>query len=166
MKNHELLTQIPQIFVDRKVKALLDAFTMEKFDSISDQIGGGGGWPNNYPGHHNISLRKATDEAVGSEIYARLCRQMMEQISSKVRHDGTKNNKGKPIAGEQLLRKYLLSRCQEDFEHSWDAKDAAATVAKPGEVTKPANDKSDDDNGASALLGRILCCTKGVMSGP
>ncbi|EGO00819.1 hypothetical protein SERLA73DRAFT_178765 [Serpula lacrymans var. lacrymans S7.3] len=71
---------------------------------------------------------------------------MMEQISPKVQDDGIKNADGKPIAGGQLFRKYLLNRCQEDFERGWVAKEAtaAAAVAKASEdkAAKAAHDKS------------------------
>ncbi|KAG0708600.1 armadillo-type protein [Suillus ampliporus] len=49
---------------------------------------------------------------------------MMEQISPEVQDDGIKNTKGKPIAGGYLFRKYLLNRCQEEFERGWFAKEA------------------------------------------
>ncbi len=122
--------------VDRKVKSLLNELTMEKFDSISDQIIQ---WANKAENEKDgrtliqvikLVFEKATDEAAWSEMYARLCRKMMEQISSKVQDDGIKNNDGKPIAGGQLFRKYLLNRCQEDFERGWVAKEATAAVLR------------------------------------
>ncbi|PPQ63016.1 hypothetical protein CVT24_005962 [Panaeolus cyanescens] len=121
--------------VDRKVKALLNKLTMEKFDSISDQIIA---WANKSEKEKDgrtliqvikLVFEKATDEATWSEMYARLCRKMMEQISSKVQDDGIKNAEGKPIAGGQLFRKYLLNRCQEDFERGWVQKEATAAAA-------------------------------------
>ena len=48
---------------------------------------------------------------------------MMEQISPNVYDHGIKNADGSPIAGGQLFRKYLLNRCQEDFERGWVAKE-------------------------------------------
>lgn len=121
--------------VDRKVKGLLNKLTMEKFDSISDQIVG---WANKSEKEKDgrtliqvirLVFEKATDEATWSEMYARLCRKMMETISGKVQDDGIKNSEGKPIAGGQLFRKYLLNRCQEDFERGWAAKEATAAAA-------------------------------------
>ena len=53
----------------------------------------------------------------------------METISPNVQADGIRNPEGNPITGGQLFRKYLLNRCQEDFERGWAAKDAAATAA-------------------------------------
>ncbi|KAJ7188714.1 hypothetical protein C8R46DRAFT_1171656 [Mycena filopes] len=151
----------PEI-VDRKVKGLLNKLTMEKFDSISDQIIE---WANRSEKEKDgrtliqvirLVFEKATDEATWSEMYARLCRKMMEQISPKVQDDGIKNNEGKPIAGGQLFRKYLLNRCQEDFERGWVAKEAtaaaAATKAMEDKAAKAANEKSTED-GASGEAG-------------
>jgi translation initiation factor 4G len=88
-------------------------------------------------------FEKATDEAPWSEMYARLCRKMMDLISPRVQDDGIKTQEGKPIAGGQLFRKYLLNRCQEDFERGWVAKEttaaAAATKALEDQAVKAAN---------------------------
>jgi translation initiation factor 4G len=69
-------------------------------------------------------------------MYARLCRKMMEQISSNVQNEDIKNDKGKPIAGGQLFRKYLLNRCREEFERGWVAK------ASEDEIIKASNHKT------------------------
>lgn len=144
----------PEI-VDRKVKALLNKLTMEKFDSISDQIIG---WANKSETQKDgrtliqvirLVFEKATDEAAWSEMYARLCRKMMEQISPKVQDDGIKNAEGKPIAGGHLFRKYLLNRCQEDFERGWVNKEAtaaaAATKASEDQAVKAANGSKEEE---------------------
>ncbi|KAG1830163.1 hypothetical protein EV424DRAFT_316381 [Suillus variegatus] len=117
--------------VDRKVKALLNKLTMEKFEMISDQIIH---WANKSVNENDgrtliqvirLVFEKAIDEAAWSEMYARLCRKMMEEISPEVQDDGVKNMEGKPIRGGHLFRRYLLNRCQEDFEHGWFSKDAS-----------------------------------------
>ena len=144
----------PEI-VDRKVESLLNRLTMERFDSISDQIIQ---WANKSVNEKDgrtliqvirLVFEKATDEAAWSEMYARLCRKMMEQISPDVQDDGIKNLEGRPIAGGQLFRKYLLNRCQEDFERGWFAKEAtaaaAAAKASDDQATKAANDKKDTE---------------------
>ena len=133
--------------IDRKVRALLNKLTPENFDSISDQIIT---WANKSENEKDgrtliqvirLVFEKATDEAKFSEMYARLCRKMMEQISPNV----TDESLDKPITGGQLFRKYLLNRCQEDFERGWNATRAAtaAAAAKAGEdqATKEANEK-------------------------
>ncbi|KAF8957345.1 armadillo-type protein [Flammula alnicola] len=122
--------------VDRKVKGLLNKLTMKNFDCISDQIIF---WANKSEKEKDgrtlvqvihLVFENAIAEVIWSEMYARLCRKMMEQISPKVQDDGIKTNEGKPIAGGQLFRKYLLNRCQEDFDRVWVAKETtAATVA-------------------------------------
>ncbi|TRM68976.1 armadillo-type protein [Schizophyllum amplum] len=114
--------------VDCRVKGLLNKLTMAKFDSLSDQIIA---WANKSETEKDgrtfiqvirLVFETAINEAAWpemyawSEMYARLCRKMMEQISPKVQDDGIKNAEGKPITGGQLFRKYLLNRCQEDFE--------------------------------------------------
>ena len=143
--------------VERKVKALLNKLTMEKFDSISDQIIT---WANKSETEkdgqtliHIIRLvfRGATVKAAWSEIYARLCRKMMETISPNVQDDGIRNSDGKPIAGGQLFRKYLLNRCQEDFERGWAAKDAAASAAAAKASEDAAVKKAAETSGEAEL---------------
>jgi translation initiation factor 4G len=145
----------PQL-VDRKVKSLLNKLTMEKFDSISDQIID---WANKSKTQTDgrtliqvirLVFEKATDEASWSEMYARLCRKMMEQISTEIQDEGIKNAEGNPIVGGQLFRKYLLNRCQEDFERGWALKDAAASAAaaratEDGAVADANADKKEGD---------------------
>jgi translation initiation factor 4G len=134
-------------YVDRKVKSLLNKLTMEKFESISQQILE---WANRSVNESDgrtliqvirLVFEKATDEATWSEMYARLCRFLMERISHDVRDDGIKNTDGKPIAGGNLFRKYLLNRCQEDFERGWSAREAAMQAAAG---------KAEDDKAAAA----------------
>ncbi|KAF9784685.1 armadillo-type protein [Thelephora terrestris] len=128
-----------ELNVERKVTALLNKLTMTNFDSISDQIIE---WANESETEsdgrtlvHVIRLvyERAIDEARWSEMHARLCRKMMKTISPEVQDDGIRHADGKPIAGGQLFRKYLLNRCQEDFERGWAKKDAAASAAKASE---------------------------------
>jgi len=130
-------TDGPEI-VERKVKSLLNKLTLERFDSISDQIIE---WANKSEKEKDgrtliqvirLVFEKATDEATWSHMYARLCRKMMEQISPGVMDEGIRNNEGQPITGGHLFRKYLLNRCQEDFERGWkdQAEAAAAAAAK------------------------------------
>ncbi|KAI6095431.1 armadillo-type protein, partial [Pisolithus croceorrhizus] len=91
--------------VDRKVTGLLNGLTMEKFDSISDRIIT---WANKSENEKDgrtliqvirLVFERATDEVQSSEMYARLCRKMMETISPKVQDGGIKNAEGKPITG-------------------------------------------------------------------
>jgi translation initiation factor 4G len=139
----------PPETVERKVKALLNKLTMEKFDSISDQIVA---WANKSEAEVDgatlqlvikFVFEKATDEATWSHMYARLCRKMMEHVSSDVRDENVKDKQGHFVVGGQLFRQYLLSRCQADFERGWSAREdleekqeavVAASGAAPGEI--------------------------------
>ncbi|KAK9703523.1 hypothetical protein K7432_010686 [Basidiobolus ranarum] len=109
----------------RKLKALLNKLTLEKFDGISEKITEYG----NLSTQENdgktlqtviqITFEKATDEPNFVSIYASLCRRMMDKLSPDVKDENVKNKDGKYIIGGALFRKYLLSRCQEEFEKGW-----------------------------------------------
>ncbi|GAA5899101.1 uncharacterized protein JCM6883_005110 [Sporobolomyces salmoneus] len=139
-------TNSPEM-VQRKVKALLNKLTLERFDSISDQILE---WANRSVDESDgrilrqviaLIFEKATDEATWSEMYARLCRKLMERVSTEVRDETVKAQDGTPVAGGALFRKYLLNRCQEDYENGWKNKEAATAAAK----SKEADDKAKQD---------------------
>ena len=72
-----------------------------------------------------------------------------------VQDDGICNDEGKPITGGLLFRKYLLNRCQEDFERGWAAKDHSAAAAKAKaskeRAVKEANEQSKEKEGEEAL---------------
>jgi hypothetical protein len=152
--------------VDRKVRSLLNKLTMEKFDSISDQIVA---WANESENENDgrtliqvvgLVFEKATNDAARSEMYARLCRKMMETISPEVQEDGIKNTKGKPIVGGQLFRKYLLDRCHEDFKRGWFHKEtteaAVAAKAPDDQAIKAANEK----RGKESLYSDQYCAAQ------
>ncbi|KAG9033788.1 hypothetical protein FS837_002386 [Tulasnella sp. UAMH 9824] len=122
-------------YVERKVKALLNKLISENFDSISNQIVF---WANKSQHDKNgatiilvikLVFEKAVDEEVWSEMYARLCRKMMEQISQNVQDENIRNSAGELIVGGNLFRKHLLNRCQEDFERGWSQKESARAAA-------------------------------------
>jgi translation initiation factor 4G len=119
--------------VDRKVRGLLNRLTVERFDSISEQIINKSEEEQDGKTLRQVIgliLEHTTDDSRWSEMYARLCRKMMEQISPRVEDVDVKNAEGKLIAGGQLVRKYLLNRCREDFERGWiDKEVTAATTA-------------------------------------
>ena len=116
---------------ERKVKALLNKLTAEKFESISAQILE---WANK-SAHETDGMtlklvikqifEKATDEAHWSSMYARLCRLLLDRLDPAI----TETFDGKPVSGGMLFRKYLLGRCQVDFETGWKAREDAATAA-------------------------------------
>ena len=138
--------------VNHRVKALLNKLTIVRFDSISDQIIA---WANKSERENDgrtlvqvikLVFEMATNGTMFSEMYARLCRKMMDQISPKVQDDGIRSAEGKPVTGGHLFRKYLLNRCQEDFERGWVDEEttaaAAATKATEDRAIKEANEKT------------------------
>ncbi|KAG2181304.1 hypothetical protein INT43_008887 [Umbelopsis isabellina] len=120
---------IPEDVVIRKVKSLLNKLTLEKFDSISGQI-------LDYANQSvketdgktlrvviQLVFEKATDESQFAQMWAQLCRKMLDSISNDIRDENVKDGKtGQYVTGSNLFRKYLLNRCQEDFERGWKAK--------------------------------------------
>lgn len=126
-------------YISRKVKSLLNKLTAEKFDSISDQV-------LEYVNYsvdedHPVSMKlviqlifeKATDEALWGAMYAKLCKKMMLEVDQAV----TETIDGKPTSGGMLFRKYLVGRCQLDFEAGWKEREAAvAKAAEKGEDDK------------------------------
>ncbi|KAG8735084.1 hypothetical protein FRC10_011011 [Ceratobasidium sp. 414] len=139
------------VLVDCKVLSLLNKLTMEKFDSISDQILE---FANKSEQEEDAStltqvikliFEKAKDEEIFSKMYTRLCRKMMERVSPNVQDEKIQNAEGQLITGGLLFHKYLLNRCQEDFKRGWSAQGAAAALA----VSKSGDDK------AAGAVGRL-----------
>ncbi|CEH11709.1 eukaryotic initiation factor 4f subunit p130 [Ceraceosorus bombacis] len=142
--------------VTRKVKALLNKLTLEKFDSISSQILE---WANKSTEETDgrtlrqviaLIFEKATDEAAFSEMYARLCRKLMEEVSAEVKDENLTGSDSKPVTGGNLFRKYLINRCQEDFERGWAQRDATLAAAKGKEAEDKAKKASNEAAEADA----------------
>ncbi|KAG8957896.1 hypothetical protein FRC00_003336 [Tulasnella sp. 408] len=121
-------------FVEQKVKALLNKLTSENFDSISDQIVN---WVNKSEHEKSgatlgliikLVFEKATDESHWAEMYARLCRRVMERISPTVHDNSIRDQAGELIVGGRLFLKLLVSRCQKNFECGW----VQAQISKAG----------------------------------
>ncbi|EIM21897.1 hypothetical protein WALSEDRAFT_32440 [Wallemia mellicola CBS 633.66] len=138
-------------YIEKKVKGLLNKLTIEKFEPISDQIIIFANKSENEDDGRTLRLviklvfEKATDEAVWSEMYARLCRKMYDQLSANI------SDKDQPTTttGGRLFRKYLLTRCQEDFEKGWSdkaaASKAAAEKAAEDDAKRQANEEAEAD---------------------
>lgn len=150
--------------VQRKVKALLNKLTLERFESISNQILE---WADKSVDETDgrilrqviaLIFEKATDEANWSEMYARLCRKLMEKVSANVKDETVKGQDGNPVAGGALFRKYLLNRCQEDYEAGWKAKEASAAAAAASAASdaakKDANDAAEKEAKENAESGK------------
>ena len=142
--NHER----PEI-VDRKLRSLLNKLTLKRFDSISDQVVA---WANQSEREKDgrtliqvieLVFENATNGTMFPDMYARLCRKIMEQISPKVQDDSIKDGEGKPFAGGRLFRKYLLNCCRGVSERGWVTKEttaAAASMTTEDRVVKEADE--------------------------
>lgn len=149
--------------VEREISALLDQLTVQRFDSISDQLIA---WVNRSEkekdAHTLVQVTRlvfeaGTDGTDSSEICARLCRKLMEQISPKVQDANVKNTDGRPITGGHLFRKYLLDRCHEEFERGWGKEWTAAAAT---ENTAEAALYSEEYYAVSKARGRGLGVAK------
>ncbi|KAI7861261.1 armadillo-type protein [Spinellus fusiger] len=133
---------ISQETIVRKVKALLNKLTLEKFDSISDQI-----WEYAHQSskeENGQSLRtviqltfdKACDEPPFAGMWAQLCRKMYNLMvdCDDIRDTTFKDSKGNFVSGGNLFRKYLLNKCQSDFERGWKFTVPELTEANKAEI--------------------------------
>ncbi|RGP70512.1 translation initiation factor 4g [Fusarium longipes] len=111
--------------VQRKVKAALNKMTPEKFDRIADQILLIASQSKEEADGRTLrqviqlTFEKATDEAHWASMYAKFCKRMLETMSPEVRDERIKDKNGQVVSGGNLFRKYLLNRCQEEFERGW-----------------------------------------------
>jgi len=126
--------------IERKVKALLNKLTVAKFDTLSDRIID---WANKSEVENDgraliLVARLVFESATRTtwpEMYALLCKKIMEGISPNVQDDGIRDAGGKPITGGQLFRKLLLNHCKKDFERCWVAMGSEDTPVKKSETS-------------------------------
>ncbi|KAL1902559.1 hypothetical protein Sste5346_001001 [Sporothrix stenoceras] len=118
-------TMMDPDMVQRKVKAALNKMTPEKFDKISDQILTIALQSKDEEDGRTLrqviqlTFEKATDEAHWAPMYAKFCKCMLDRMSPEIRDVTIKDKKGEVISGGTLFRKYLLNRCQQEFERGW-----------------------------------------------
>ncbi|GAB7346221.1 hypothetical protein MBLNU457_4954t1 [Dothideomycetes sp. NU457] len=112
--------------VQRKVKAALNKMTPEKFDKISDQIIEIANQSKSESDGRTLrqviqlTFEKACDEAHWAGMYAKFCSKMLTTMSNEIVDETVKDRNGVPVTGGGLFRKYLLNRCQEEFERGWE----------------------------------------------
>ncbi|KAK8252558.1 eukaryotic translation initiation factor subunit eIF-4F [Phyllosticta capitalensis] len=144
------LTQTPQPVatgnlapdvVQRKVKAALNKMTPEKFDKIADQILEIAKQSESEADGRTLrqviqlTFEKACDEAHWASMYAKFCKRMLETMSPNIKDENVRDKNGNPVVGGNLFRKYLLNRCQEDFEQGWESN---LPMKKEGETEEAA----------------------------
>ncbi|CZT02669.1 related to translation initiation factor eIF-4F [Rhynchosporium agropyri] len=111
--------------VQRKVKAALNKMTPEKFDKIADQILTIAAQSKDEADGRTLrqviqlTFEKATDEAHWASMYAKFCKRMLETMSPEIKDESITDKNGNIVSGGNLFRKYLLNRCQEEFERGW-----------------------------------------------
>ncbi|KAI6714245.1 hypothetical protein PZA11_002700 [Diplocarpon coronariae] len=111
--------------VQRKVKAALNKMTPEKFDKIADQILAIAAQSKDEADGRTLrqviqlTFEKATDEAHWASMYAKFCKRMLETMSPDIKDESITDKNGNIVSGGNLFRKYLLNRCQEEFERGW-----------------------------------------------
>jgi translation initiation factor 4G len=111
--------------VQRKVKAALNKMTPEKFDKIADQILTIAAQSKDEADGRTLrqviqlTFEKATDEAHWAGMYAKFCKRMLETMSPEIKDESILDKNGNIVSGGNLFRKYLLNRCQEEFERGW-----------------------------------------------
>lgn len=124
--------------VQRKVKAALNKMTPENFDRISDQILTIANQSKNENDGRTLrqviqlTFEKATDESHFSSTYAKFCKRMLDQMSPEIKDDAIKDKHGNVVNGGNLFRKYLLNRCQEEFEKGWSVSESSDDKKAPG----------------------------------
>ena len=134
---------ISQEIIVRKIKSLLNKLTLEKFDSISNQI-----WEyarQSEKEDNGQSLRtviqlifdKACDEPNFGSMWAQLCKKLYElmQVDNNIKDVNIVDKKtGEAVSGGPLYRKYLLNRCQQEFEKGWKSDLPKIDESAPGEI--------------------------------
>jgi translation initiation factor 4G len=112
--------------VQRKVKAALNKMTPEKFDKIADQILEIAAQSKDENDGRTLrqviqlTFEKACDEAHWASMYAKFAHRMLNTMSPDIKDENIKDKHGNPVVGGALFRKYLLNRCQEEFERGWE----------------------------------------------
>ncbi|KAF3013797.1 hypothetical protein E8E14_011311 [Neopestalotiopsis sp. 37M] len=144
--------------VQRKVKAALNKMTPENFDRIAQSILDIAAQSKEETDGRTLrqviqlTFEKATDEAHWASMYAKFAKRMLETMSPEVRDENIKDKNGNVVSGGALFRKYLLNRCQEEFERGWKTQ-----LPEPGEgESKEAAMMSDEYYAAAAAKRRGL----------
>jgi translation initiation factor 4G len=139
---------MPPDMVQRKVKAALNKMTPEKFDKISDQVLAIAAQSKDEADGRTLrqviqlTFEKATDEAHWASMYAKFCKRTLETMSPDIKDESILDRNGNIVSGGNLFRKYLLNRCQEEFERGWK-------MALP---EKPEGERGEEKSEEAAML--------------
>lgn len=115
--------------IQRKTKSLLNKLTLELFDVITNDIIAIANQSKYEEDGKTLktvielTFAKACDEPHWSNVYAKLCVKLCATISSDVKDNTLIDaNTGNATSGSSLIRKYLLTRCQIEYEKGWTDK--------------------------------------------
>lgn len=153
---------MPPDVVQRKVKSNLNKMTPENFDRIADQILEIVGQSKDESDGRTLrqviqlTFEKATDEAHWAPMYAKFCKRMLESMSPEIKDENIRDKQDQVVTGGSLFRKYLLNRCQEEFERGWKVN----LPPKPEGTTEEAAMMSDEYYAAAAAKRRGLGLVK------
>lgn len=148
--------------VQRKVKGALNKMTPDNFERISNQILEIVSQSKDESDGRTLrqviqlTFEKATDESHWASIYAKFCKSMLESMSPEIKDENIRDKTGSVVAGGSLFRKYLLNRCQEEFERGWKIN----LPPKPEGHTEEAAMMSDEYYAAAAAKRRGLGLVK------
>ncbi|KAF5336006.1 hypothetical protein D9611_006323 [Ephemerocybe angulata] len=151
-----LVAEIPDDLA-HEVNRSLDQLSPDKFDAIVDQMIA---WGNKSADEKdgatlqllaNLGYEKAINsEPALSGLYAKLFLQITNRISSPaVQVNGITNYRGRPLAGGQIFRHHLSTRCQEEFKRGW-------TVSSVDNGDDAAVSKRRRGLGAARLMGELF----------
>lgn len=147
--------------VQRKVKSNLNKMTPNNFDKISGQILAIAHQSKDETDGRSLrqviqlTFEKATDEAHWAEMYAQFCKRMLEAMSPEIKDESIRDKNGAIVTGGALFRKYLLTRCQTEFERGWKMDLGEKPEDEEGEV-KEVTMLSDEYYKAAAAKRRGL----------
>lgn len=148
--------------VQRKVKSNLNKMTPENFDRIAEQILAIVSQSKDETDGRTLrqviqlTFEKATDEAHWAPMYAKFAKRMLESMSADIKDESIRDRNGNVVAGGNLFRKYLLNRCQEEFERGWKVN----LPEKPEGTTEEIAMMSDEYYAAAAAKRRGLGLVK------
>jgi translation initiation factor 4G len=119
-------THMAPDMVQRKVKAALNKMTPEKFDKIANDILAIASQSKDENDGRTLrqviqlTFEKACDEAHWASMYAKFCKRMLEEMGPEIKDENVRDKQDRVVVGGALFRKYLLNRCQEEFERGWE----------------------------------------------
>ncbi|KAI7960566.1 hypothetical protein MJO29_005634 [Puccinia striiformis f. sp. tritici] len=145
--------------VDRKLRGLLNKLTAQNFESISDQIVQ---WVNKSEKDEDgkivrqlvsLIIEQLTGPGLWPELYAKLCGRLKTRISPEISDRKVVDDRGHQVRGAALFRKYLVDRCQNDYEEGWSKRDDPRTQATEDGVYGTAHEAANKKTHTVAKAG-------------